>query len=90
MFTVDSLRKDGYKVWVRHNRPVKEVHKFGGIVEVQLQFGGTTSVEITTPDGRNLTGEAICRNDEVYNKRLGVTIALGRAMKGVVCKKRLA
>lgn len=71
--TVEDLRKSGYKVKVHHHR------KFS-VVGINSR-GGKTIVEITTPDGSTFTGVARCSRKENFNKRLGVRIALGRALK---------
>lgn len=42
--------------------------------------GGKTVVTVTTPTGQVLHGTAICANRDNFNKKLGVQIALGRAM----------
>lgn len=73
METVESLRKLGWKVRVRHFR--REASS-----EINPR-GGKTIVEITLPDGRTICGSARCSRKENFNKRLGVQIALGRAMK---------
>lgn len=69
---VEELRKSGYKIRVHHHRKVNE----GGI----NSRGGKTVVEVTTPDGRTLVGVSRCSRKENFNKRLGVRIALGRAL----------
>lgn len=43
--------------------------------------GGSTIVEVTTPSGEKLKETARCREYDQFNKRLGVSIALGRIMK---------
>lgn len=75
MVTVAQLRKSGYKVRVLHSRNTDP----DGTISC---MGGRTTVEITTPDGRDLSGSSKCRDDEKYCKRMGVEIALGRAMSG--------
>lgn len=71
--TVESLRKRGCKIRVHHHR-----RKAGcGAIN---PLGGKTVVEITTPDGTTLVGVSRCSRKENFNKRLGVRIALGRAM----------
>lgn len=52
----------------------KEYHKHAS------SKGGRTTVEITTPDGREFIGTAICSNKENFNKKLSLKIALGRAL----------
>lgn len=43
-------------------------------------LGGITEVYVTTPTGQVLRGVARCSNRDNFNKKLGVQIALGRAM----------
>jgi hypothetical protein len=71
--TVKQLRQSGYKVRVLHTRKYKEMEQL-------LAKGGTTTIEITTPDGKNVIGVANCADTDSYNKRLGVRIAVGRAL----------
>jgi hypothetical protein len=78
--TVKQLRQSGYKVRVLHTRTYKLVKHLDQISKQLLAKGGTTTVEITTPDGKNLTGVAHCSNEDSYSKRLGVRIAVGRAL----------
>ena len=77
---IEQLRKDGYKVRVIHNRKID----FSDFPKTTIKFpqGGVTRVEVRTPDGKELVGEAVCHPEENYNKKLGVKIALGRALKG--------
>lgn len=70
--TVEDLRKRGFKIRVHHHRRVT-----GKVVN---PLGGKTVVEITTPDGTTLVGVSRCSRKENFNKRLGVRIALGRAL----------
>lgn len=73
--TVHDLRKSGYKVRVLHCRRDDE--------RVLGEFhpkGGETVIQITTPDGEELEGRAKCSKKELYNKRVGVQVALGRAL----------
>ncbi len=78
--TVKQLRQSGYKVRVLHTRNYKLVEHLDNITKQVTAKGGTTTIEITTPDGKNLTGVAHCSNQDSYNKRLGVRIAIGRAL----------
>lgn len=73
--TVQNLRKDGYKVRVLHHR--RDDNRVLGGVHPK---GGMTVVQITTPDGRELEGRAECSKKDLYNKKLGVRMAIGRAM----------
>ena len=73
MVTVRELRQSGNKVRVLHARNVLD----DGSISC---LGGSTVVEITTKDGRNLTGSAKCRDDERFHRKMGLEIALGRAL----------
>jgi hypothetical protein len=71
--TVHDLRKNGYKVRVLHFR------KWDDRVLAELYpKGGSTVVQITTPEGENFQATALCSNEDRYNKKIGVKIALGR------------
>ena len=89
--------KDGICYRVRHERPStlsfpgRLVHQQGwgpGRGPFVFPKGGRTVVEILTKDTDVddvplvlAVGVAVCRPDETYNRRLGRTIALGRALK---------
>jgi len=77
--TVSELRKCGHKVRVHHHRRLPQA-PFNNQTAVAAR-GGKTVVEVTTPDGRTLIGIARCSKKENFNKKLGVRIALGRALK---------
>jgi hypothetical protein len=73
MVTVRELRQSGNKVRVLHYR--------NSLPDGNLScMGGEIVVEITTKDGRELSGSSRCRDDERFHKRLGLSIALGRAL----------
>jgi hypothetical protein len=73
--TVSFLRKSGYKVAVLHSR---KYDKDG----IKKPKGGKTTVIIDSPHGEHFEGTSVCCNEDNYNKKLGVRIALGRS--GVV------
>lgn len=82
---VEGLRKSGKKVSIKHARIYKEVWVDASstcrVLEEQISpKGGSTVVEIVYPDGRTSTGIANCRNNEPFDKKLGVAIALKRAL----------
>lgn len=77
--TVKQLRQSGYKVRVIHRRNFISSNKLDG-GKVLSALGGETVIEITTPDNINLVGYAQCSNEDNYSKKLGVKIALGRAL----------
>jgi len=75
------ITPDGIRYRVTHKRRWK-IDPHAGQVWPPLAKGGLTLVEIL---GENdvvvAAGIATCRPDENYNRRLGRTIALGRALK---------
>lgn len=93
--SVESLRQQGYKVRVTHMRyfgrnsflkPVlwsmyeakEELYNYTDLI---LSNGGLTKVEITIPESnKTLVGISKCSIKDSYNKKLGVKIALGRAL----------
>lgn len=87
--TVQELRQSGYRVRVIHRRNYTERETFGGTTEVISEKGGSTQVDITTPDGVNTTGYANCCSIDNYNRKIGVLIALGRALKELRLKGQL-
>lgn len=45
--------------------------------------GGNTIVSVITPGGETLTGNSKCSFSEQFNRKRGLSIAMGRALKGV-------
>ena len=81
MNTIAQLRRSGYKVRVLHSRPKMAIQKIGGVMTEYNPKGGKTTIEITTPDGRDAVGFAECSTKDSWNRRLGNQIALGRAIE---------
>ena len=77
MNTVHELRKRGFKVRVMHRRQYDNYSQHMRV----LMNGGTTIVNVTDPMGHTRTGEAICSVHDQFNRKLGLRIALGRALK---------
>jgi hypothetical protein len=73
MKTIQQLRKEGYKVRVMHGRITG---KSGAI----SPRGGTTVIELTTPQGTTVIAKAECSYKDNFNRRVGNQIALGRAI----------
>ena len=73
--TVQNLRKNGYKVRVLHHRVFDN-----RVLGCFYPKGGETVIQITTPDGQELEGRAKCSRKDLYNKKLGVKVAIGRAL----------
>ena len=84
--TIATLRRSGYKVRVLHTRNYKKVQKIGGVFEEISANGGLTRIEITTPSGENVYGEAVCSKEDNWNRKLGNSIALGRALQKIIDK----
>lgn len=90
--TVEQLRNQGLKVYVRHGRYYDvNNHLVGPFTRMQAEQshmdrtifprGGVTDVEIYSPEGELLTaGHAVCSLNDQYSKRLGRQIAMGRAL----------
>lgn len=68
--TVHFLRQSGYKVAVRHHRKYNN--------SVASPKGGMTEIIIDSPHGEHFEGVSRCCDEDNYDKKLGVRIALGR------------
>lgn len=77
MYTVEQLRQKGCRVRVHHNRLI-DTRDFS-----IFPRGGNTMVEITLPDGTELTGTSKCSDKDNYDKKIARTICIGRAMAGI-------
>ena len=87
MITIKQLRQNGYKVRVLHKRNYNSIQKIGGISKEVAPKGGETFIEITTPDKTiTIAGASICSNKDLFNRRTGNEIALGRALKSLQSK----
>ncbi len=83
--TVEQVKKDGFKVDIEHYRNLD-----GGLVRASIlnkekhkDFscrGGVTIVELSKGN-KSVRAIASCRDQENFNRKLGVRIALGRALK---------
>jgi hypothetical protein len=79
--SIKQLRQSGWKIRVIHRRNYDTVDKIDGRFPVLSNFGGSTTVEITSPEGLNAAGTAVCSMKENFNRRVGNSIALGRALQ---------
>ena len=70
--TVEYLRKSGYKIAVHHHRKKDR----DGLIKPK---GGKTVLIIDSPCGQHFEGIAKCSNEDNYDKKLGIRIALGRS-----------
>jgi hypothetical protein len=80
--TIKDLRRQGYKVRVMHSRRYDTKHKVSGTVLELAARGGSTTIELTTPD-KQLTvfGKSVCSIEDNFNRKVGNSIAIGRALK---------
>lgn len=62
-------------------QPSPTLHVDGNIKYFFHPNGGKTIIEVTTVSGNDYVGVAVCSDKETYNKKLGVRIALARALK---------
>lgn len=74
--TVNDVKNLGYKIKVFHNR-IK--NKNGGLSHT----GGSTEVHITDPVGNTMKGFSQCHENDPFIKRIGIAIAIGRALKSI-------
>lgn len=94
--TVEGLRRLGFKVRVYHARLYFAPEHFARVFvskreaeQMNLALSGYalnshcgyTKLEITTPDGVELTGKYSFGNRQ-FNRKLGLRAAIGRAFKG--------
>jgi hypothetical protein len=82
--TVESLRKSGWKVKVLHYRSeescegrISSSHSKESRISPK---GGKTVIVLDSPAGEHFEGVAACSSNDLYNKKIGVKIALGRAL----------
>lgn len=71
--TLAKLRKEGYTVDVKHTR-------------TDGPLGGETTAHIYSDKERKVllaAGTATCRENENFDRKLGLTIAIGRANKAL-------
>jgi len=82
--TIEKLRKTGFKVRVIHIRhfetPPTRMARMDQSKRLSAK-GGFTRIEVTTPDKETtITGVAECSPQDNFDRKLGNSIALGRAM----------
>lgn len=85
--TVEQLRKSGYKIRITHSRNLFNYSFIGYPKAYNAKAndicprGGITYIQLTTPEGKDITSVSKCNLSDNYNKKIGVAIALGRALK---------
>lgn len=80
--TIKTLRQTGFKVRVIHTRHYETVRamKMNSYSKLSGK-GGCTKIEVTTPDKSiTVSAEAKCSLQDSFNRKLGNSIALGRAV----------
>jgi hypothetical protein len=78
--TIKNLRQQGYKVRVHHTRNHITKPTISGFKQILSNNGGETTIEITTPNMQyTASGTSVCSEKDNYNRRIGNSIALGRA-----------
>lgn len=72
--TVNDIKNIGYKIKVRH---LRHTNKDGTL----CSKGGSTHVTITDNFGHSSEGHSKCSKFDTFSKKLGIAIAIGRALK---------
>jgi len=75
---------------MKNNQPsIHELRRQGYRVAV-LHKDKTTTITLTNPDGRHSQGVATTHVGDQYNRKIGNSVALGRALKnmssGIFCE----
>jgi hypothetical protein len=99
MNTVQSLRKQGYKLKISHFRYIEGADDGNGFPSTELvpmyeirnlkcqskilPRGGRTEVELTTPSGENYKSVTYCNSVDSFNRKIGIQIAIGRILKKI-------
>lgn len=95
--SVNGLQQLGYSVKVRHLRRYRR-YEGGKIhfdllpnsladVKYCLPTGGAVEVAVIDPEGNEFAGVSRCKDNEVFNKKLGVQLALTQAIRGLLLSK---
>lgn len=90
--TVKDLRQSGHKVRIQRFRPYfigpvpiymdDNNARLNGLTKNEVsQQGGMTIVSIRKPNGEEVEGVSCCSLDDPFIKRVGVEIAISRALK---------
>jgi hypothetical protein len=82
--TIQKLRKAGFKVRVLHERhyevPPTRMSRMDQSRRLSAK-GGYTRIEVSTPNKEiTVVGEAYCSLKDSFNRKLGNSVALGRAL----------
>lgn len=83
--SIKNLRQSGWKVRVLHQRNYFLRDKMDGTSSEVCAKGGNTEIQLTCPDKKfNVSGVAVCSDEDNYNRKVGNSIALGRAWKNYI------
>lgn len=80
--SIKNLRQKGWKVRVLHKRNFFLKDKMDSHSIQTAAKGGRTEIQLTNPEKTiNTSGVAVCSDEDNYNRKVGNSIALGRAWK---------
>lgn len=80
--SIKNLRRRGWKVRVLHQRNYFLRNRMDGASSEVCAKGGVTEIQLTSPDKTiNVSGRAVCSEEDNYDRKVGNAIALGRAWK---------
>ena len=80
---VKELRQRGFTVKARHNRNFKLIPKLNGFAPALSSKGGFTEVNIYKDEDLLASGWSACCGVDNYNRKLGVKIAINRALHSI-------
>ena len=80
--SIKNLRQRGWKVRVLHERNYFLMNRLDGVSTEVCARGGRTEIQLTSPDKQiNVSAKSICSDEDNFNRKVGNSIALGRAWK---------
>ena|ERR1041384_6240872 len=92
--SIHELRKANFKVRVTHRRKLGKDNCLDPLMdmktirEANLQDkinakGGCSTIEVTTPDGKDYMATAKCNPKDVFNRKLAIKKCLGRIVSQI-------
>ncbi len=87
--TVKELRQSGYKIKIIHFREKGFIEHGWCDVPYPLAKGGRTELLLMSPEGIQIKAEAKCSGKDNYCRKVGVAIALGRALKNLEWQRKI-
>ena len=95
--SVDSLRKLGYSVKIRHLRryrryaggkiPLDLLPNSVADVRYALPTGGKVEAAVIDVNGNEFLGVSKCNSHDAFNKKIGVQLALTQAIRNLLISK---